>query len=257
MTIQTLQLAEPTAEVAREPDSVPDSDQDSDSNPESANKLCSLQDRSMPTVNSESNAVDSPSSSALHDPVNFYRVSYATPRPRRDRRLALFPGQRRRRNLPREPDRTEREDGLRLRREEDEHEQNAENAERRETDDGRRHGKGVAPPEITGQLGKEKNGDTRAFRHTPGGTWLTKSPRSQTVYRFPVVVVVASVIGTSSSTLTCLPKKADPDQKLPFLTAACNIAQNMKLPDLLGSETPADCRGSVAEDLVWSLEHEG
>ncbi|KAJ1091994.1 hypothetical protein NDU88_005108 [Pleurodeles waltl] len=70
------------------------------------------------------------------------------------------------------PDKTEREDGLRLRGEEDE--QNAENAERRETDDSRRNGNSVVPAETIGQLGKEKNGDTRTFRHAPGGTWLTK-----------------------------------------------------------------------------------
>ncbi|KAJ1166719.1 hypothetical protein NDU88_007116 [Pleurodeles waltl] len=70
------------------------------------------------------------------------------------------------------PDRTEREDGLRLREEEDE--QNAENVERRETDDGGRNGNSVVPSELTGQLGKEKNSDTRAFRHAPGGTWITK-----------------------------------------------------------------------------------
>ncbi|KAJ1177558.1 hypothetical protein NDU88_002811 [Pleurodeles waltl] len=70
------------------------------------------------------------------------------------------------------PDRTEREDGLRLQEEEDE--QNAENAERKETEGGRRNGNSVVPSEITGQLGKEKNGDTRAFRHAPGGTWLMK-----------------------------------------------------------------------------------
>ncbi|KAJ1081967.1 hypothetical protein NDU88_002139, partial [Pleurodeles waltl] len=76
-------------------------------------------------------------------------VAYATRRPQRVRRLALFPGQRRRRSFLgnpdiRVPDRTKSEDGLRLEREEED-EQNAENAERRETDDGRRNGNSVVP----------------------------------------------------------------------------------------------------------------
>ncbi|KAJ1200024.1 hypothetical protein NDU88_003853 [Pleurodeles waltl] len=86
------------------------------------------------------------------------------------------------------PDRTKREDGLLLEEVEDaenaekterkENEENTENEEGKEDDDGRRNGNSVVPSETTGQRGKERNGDTHAYRHAPGGTWLTKEDLS-------------------------------------------------------------------------------
>ncbi|KAJ1126527.1 hypothetical protein NDU88_004934 [Pleurodeles waltl] len=81
------------------------------------------------------------------------------------------------------PDRTKREDGLRLEVVEDaenaektERKENEENTEEgNEDDDGRRNGNSVVPSETTDQRVKERNSDTRAYRHAPGGTWLTKN----------------------------------------------------------------------------------
>ncbi|KAJ1201079.1 hypothetical protein NDU88_004895 [Pleurodeles waltl] len=83
------------------------------------------------------------------------------------------------------PYRTKREDGLHL--EEDaedaedaettgrkENEEDTKDEERKEDDDGRRNGNSVVPTEAADQRGTERNGDTRADRHAPGGTWLTK-----------------------------------------------------------------------------------
>ncbi|KAJ1105502.1 hypothetical protein NDU88_002908 [Pleurodeles waltl] len=87
------------------------------------------------------------------------------------------------------PDRTKREDGLHLRKVEDaekaekterkETEENTENEERKEDDDGRRNGNSVVPSDAADQRGTERNGDTRAYRHAPGGTWLTKDKVAQ------------------------------------------------------------------------------
>ncbi|KAJ1087374.1 hypothetical protein NDU88_000550 [Pleurodeles waltl] len=70
------------------------------------------------------------------------------------------------------PEKTEREDELGDAAEEGG--QNADNEERQETEDGRKKGSNEAPSSITGEQWERRNGDTRALRHVPGGTWLTK-----------------------------------------------------------------------------------
>ncbi|KAJ1137312.1 hypothetical protein NDU88_003724 [Pleurodeles waltl] len=71
------------------------------------------------------------------------------------------------------PEKTEREDGLGVAGEEGE--QNANNDERQETEDERNSQSNEAPSKITGEQRERKNSDTRALRHVPGGTWLTKN----------------------------------------------------------------------------------
>ncbi|KAJ1154187.1 hypothetical protein NDU88_006941 [Pleurodeles waltl] len=70
------------------------------------------------------------------------------------------------------PEKTEKEDRLGVTGKEGE--QNANNEERQETEDERKKQSNEAPSEITREQWERKNGDTRALRHVPGGTWLTK-----------------------------------------------------------------------------------
>ncbi|KAJ1114505.1 hypothetical protein NDU88_002741 [Pleurodeles waltl] len=83
------------------------------------------------------------------------------------------------------PYRTKREDGLHERvntdDEEDaeatgreEKEEHTEDEEKKANDDDSRNGNRVVPTKAADQRGTEENGDTRADRHAPGGTWLTK-----------------------------------------------------------------------------------
>ncbi|KAJ1088365.1 hypothetical protein NDU88_001522 [Pleurodeles waltl] len=70
------------------------------------------------------------------------------------------------------PERTERDDGLGMGGEEEG--QNANDEERKETEDGRRNGNYEVPSKITDLPWEKKRVDTCALRHVPGGTWLTK-----------------------------------------------------------------------------------
>ncbi|KAJ1188761.1 hypothetical protein NDU88_005518 [Pleurodeles waltl] len=87
----------------------------------------------------------------------------AARRPRRRRRLALFPRQRRDCNHPRKPGYPGRE----------ENGKNTEDQEKK-ADDDRRNGNSVVPTEEADQGRKVNNGDTLTDRHAPGGMWLTK-----------------------------------------------------------------------------------
>ncbi|KAJ1215245.1 hypothetical protein NDU88_002854 [Pleurodeles waltl] len=74
------------------------------------------------------------------------------------------------------PEYIERNDGLGARGKEEKEGQNAdrEKKERKETEDERRIGNNKVFPETTGQPWEKKRVETRARRHVPGGTWLTK-----------------------------------------------------------------------------------
>ncbi|KAJ1137311.1 hypothetical protein NDU88_003723 [Pleurodeles waltl] len=79
------------------------------------------------------------------------------------------------------PEKTEREERLGVAGEEGE--QNANNDERQETEDERKTQSNEAPSKITGEQRERKNGDKRALRHVPGGTWLTKGPDGREAFR--------------------------------------------------------------------------
>ncbi|KAJ1123590.1 hypothetical protein NDU88_002058 [Pleurodeles waltl] len=120
-------------------------------------------------------------------------MASAARRSQQGRRLALLPGNRDAGTSLgnpdiRVPDRPKREDGhprgTYMDDEEDaegtgreEEGECTEDEERKTNHDGSRNGNSAVLKKAADQQGTEENGDTRADRHAPGGTWLTKTVR--------------------------------------------------------------------------------